>query len=299
MNVAASKSSPDLKTEHGLAGVTQLFWLAWRADPQPLLGALTPVQPGLLSGPLFQLISCTALHLKSCFLSSSVKTQAKQLSLCFGHNLPTVARVCWRRAGEQHHEDVSVPAGNFCTVPSLEGNGTMPILLLTVAQRRWQSFSYLLSKMDMLAGATAWAKPVGMWAATLHACPGSCASSPPPWPHTAPVIAALSPALSSSFVLSAGGRFVLMAGWLMCLSSIAVKSLGRWGMSNLYCATARWAQHQVPTRAWPCSGSIFTWLQKLQLLSSFIVAKLVSTNHSSWKNTSQLPREATGRNHQL
>lgn len=188
-------------------------------------------------------------------------SQAAQ-SLCFGHNLPTAARGCWRRVGEQHHEDVSAPAGNFCTVPSLEGNGTMPILLLTVAQRRWQSCSYLLSKMDMLAGATAWAKPVGMWAATLHACPGSCASSPPPWPHTAPVIAALSPALGSSFVLSAGGRFVLMAGWLMCLSSMAVKSLGRWGMSNLYCATARWAQHQAPTRAWPCSGSVFNLTAK-------------------------------------
>lgn len=34
---------------------------------------------GFRSGPLFQLISCTALHPKSCFLSSNVKAQAKQL----------------------------------------------------------------------------------------------------------------------------------------------------------------------------------------------------------------------------
>lgn len=78
MNVAASKS-PALNTEHSLAGITQLFRLAWRADPQLLLGAVTPVQPGLLSGPLFQLIICTALHPKSYFLSWNVKTQAKQL----------------------------------------------------------------------------------------------------------------------------------------------------------------------------------------------------------------------------
>lgn len=79
MNGAASKSSPALHTEHGMARMTQLFCLAWRADPQPLLGAVTPVQPGLLSGPLFQLVSCTALHSKSCFLPWNVKTQAKQL----------------------------------------------------------------------------------------------------------------------------------------------------------------------------------------------------------------------------
>lgn len=35
--------------------------------------------PGLLPGPLFQLISWTALHLKPWFLSWNVKTQAKQL----------------------------------------------------------------------------------------------------------------------------------------------------------------------------------------------------------------------------
>lgn len=65
---------------------------------------------------------------------------------------------------------------------------------VNITQRRWRSCWYLLSKMEMPAGATGWAKPVGMWAGTVHACPGSCASSPPPWPHTAPGTAALSPA---------------------------------------------------------------------------------------------------------
>lgn len=244
MNVPAPESSPALNTKRGTTGMNQPFIA--QLEGQVLSRCREPwlqcsrCEPGLLSGPFFWLVSCTALQPKSCFLHRNVKnTKQAVQSLCFGHNLPAATRVWWRRDGEQHREDtssahhhfslgiregpisprgtasqssatgieaswgwaplwphtntphpaakkragrsvgygVTTPSGNFCTlerVPSLEGNGTVPILPPVFTQRRRRSCYFLLSKTGTTAGdiAWAWAKHVGMRAATPHACPG-------------------------------------------------------------------------------------------------------------------------------
>lgn len=82
MNVPAPESSPALNTKRGTTGMNQPFIA--QLEGQVLSRCREPwlqcsrCEPGLLSGPFFWLVSCTALQPKSCFLHRNVKTQSKQ-----------------------------------------------------------------------------------------------------------------------------------------------------------------------------------------------------------------------------
>lgn len=67
-------------------------------------------EPGLLSGPLFWLVSCTALQPKSCFLHWNVKTQSKQFRVSASVTIYPLQRGF---DGEQHHEDTSSARHHF------------------------------------------------------------------------------------------------------------------------------------------------------------------------------------------
>lgn len=210
MNVAASKS-PDLNTEHGLAGIPscsdwlggQILSLSWELWLQGSQGCSLDLYSSWLAAQLY--IPNPALYPEMW----KPKPSSSESLLCsqFAHCSQGLLEEGWRTASRW----CVYSSWKFLHSSQLGGeweNAHPPV------NNHTEKVAKLLplSKMEMPAGATAWAQAVGMWAATLHACPGSCASSPPPWPHTAPAAPALSPAPSNSFVLSTGERLVLMAG---------------------------------------------------------------------------------------
>lgn len=242
----AFESSPALSTECGTTGMNQPFCSASRADPQLVLKAATPVQwckAGLLPGPVFWLMSCTALHPQSCRLYWNVKTQTKQFGVSVSITIyllqlgfdgggmekstmkppaqlittPVLAATKDRSAGAWLHPSHVLlvlklckdePPAEFPTVnptntvhpaaekglvtvqgllcpceleifacwrefPAWRGVGQCPCFLQCAHRRGGEAVLFVVKNgHDRRAVAWAWPKHGGMWAATLHACPG-------------------------------------------------------------------------------------------------------------------------------